>query len=130
MSISANKNKIRNGNKNQGRKRGIKLLTTSLVNEEKYETIGVVMGVSVRAISALRQLFSGVASLFGGRRGELEKKLIEAREEAIDEMSTNAKLAGADEVIGLHVEMSELSTGDRDGYLVVSATGTAVKVKK
>lgn len=114
----------------EGEKKRIKLLTTSLVDEDKYETIGVVMGVSVRAISALRQLFSGVASIFGGRRGELEKKLIEARKEAIDEMSANAKLAGADEVIGLHVEMSELSSGDRDGYFIVSATGTAVKIKK
>jgi uncharacterized protein YbjQ (UPF0145 family) len=84
----------------------------------------------VRAISTLRQLFSGVASIFGGRRGELEKKLIQAREEAIDEMSANANLAGADEVIGMHVDMSELSTGDRDGYLIVSATGTAVKTKQ
>lgn len=116
------------GDKN--RNKNIKLLTTSLVDDAKYETIGVVMGVSVRAISALRQLFSGVASIFGGRRGELEKKLIEARKEAVDEMSTNAKLAGADEVIGMHIEMSELSTGNRDGYLIVSATGTAVKIKK
>lgn len=126
--MAENKNRNRN-RKNNGRGK-IKLLTTSLVDDKKYDTIGVVMGVSVRAISALRQLFSGVASIFGGRRGELEKKLIQAREEAIDEMSANARLAGADEVIGLHVEMSELSTGDRDGYLIVSATGTAVKIKK
>lgn len=125
----ANKNRA-NKNVNKGKRKGIKLLTTSLVDEDKYETIGVVMGVSVRAISTLRQLFSGVASIFGGRRGELEKKLIQAREEAIDEMSANANLAGADEVIGMHVDMSELSTGDRDGYLIVSATGTAVKTKQ
>jgi len=129
MSIMANKNRA-NKNVNKGKRKGIKLLTTSLVDEDKYETIGVVMGVSVRAISTLRQLFSGVASIFGGRRGELEKKLIQAREEAIDEMSANANLAGADEVIGMHVDMSELSTGDRDGYLIVSATGTAVKTKQ
>lgn len=132
MSVNRGRNGNRSGNNsgNNSKRKSIKLLTTSLVDEEKYETIGVVMGVSVRAISALRQLLSGVASLFGGRRGELEKKLIQAREEAIDELSTNAKLAGADEVIGLHVEMSELSTGDRDGYLIVTATGTAVKIVK
>lgn len=116
-------------NSNSNRKKSVKLLTTPIVDQEKHEPIGIVMGVSVRAISALRQLFSGLMSIVGGRRGELEKKLIEAREEAIQEMRDNAVTMGADEVIGVHVEMSEISQGDRDGYMVVSATGTAVKNK-
>lgn len=120
-----------NNNKNNStkKKNSIKLLTASIIDQEKYESVGIVMGVSVRAISALRQFFSGLASIVGGRRGEIEKKLIEAREEAIQEMRDNAINMGADEVIGMHVEMSEISQGDKEGYIVVSATGTAVKTK-
>lgn len=123
------KNNTNNTNNSTKKKNSIKLLTSSVIDQEKYESIGIVMGVSVRAISALRQLFSGLASIVGGRRGEIEKKLIEAREEAIQEMRNNAVTMGANEVIGVHVEMSEISQGDRDGYIVVSATGTAVKTK-
>lgn len=129
--VDSKKKSIKKGGGSNGEKRNnIKLLTTTMVDENKYEAIGVVMGVSVRAISSLRQLFSGVASIFGGRRGELEKKLIEAREEAIQEMKDNATSSGADIVYGVHIDTSELSRGNSDGFLVVSATGTGFKIKK
>lgn len=87
------------------------------------------MGVSVHSVSFFRQLFTNIGGIFGGKSSKLEEKLLDARAEAIKEMQENAVRMGADEVIGVHVEMSEISRGDRDGFIVLNATGTAVKIK-
>jgi uncharacterized protein YbjQ (UPF0145 family) len=107
----------------------IKLQTTSFVDNDKYDTIGIVMGVSVRAISTLRQAFTNIVGIAGGRQASLENKLISARKEAIDELLENAKLAGADEVFGINVDMFESKIGEH-GFFIVSTTGTSVKIKK
>ena len=119
---------MNNKNIQKNVKKNIKMTTTSIIDEKKYKSLGITMGVSVRALSVFRQMLSNFLSIAGGRRQEIEKKLIEAREEAINELALNAQRLGADEVIGIHIEMSELSKGQNDGYMIVSATGTAVKL--
>ena len=116
-------------NKPSNSPKKIKLQTTSFVDNDKYDTIGIVMGVSVRAISTLRQAFTNIVGIAGGRQTSLENKLISARKEAIDELLENAKLAGADEVFGINVDMFESKIGEH-GFFIVSTTGTSVKIKK
>ncbi len=108
------------------------LATTPLTNNDndKYQILGIVTGLSIRSMSAIMHLIGDVTSIFGmkqntsGVQGELEK----AREEAINEMIDKAKQMGADDIFGIDVQMSEISR-DRSAFLVCSAVGTAMKRK-
>lgn len=106
----------------------MKLLTTPIVDENKYETLGLVQGVNVRSLNVLKQFMGNLKGIFGMRQTGFETVYIKGRQEAIDEMMRTAEALGADEIIGVSVQVSELSAGqDRDGYIVFIAEGTAVK---
>ena len=106
----------------------MKLLTTPIVDENKYETLGLVQGVNVRSLNVLKQIMGNIKGVFGMRQTGFETVYIKGRQEAIDEMMRTAEAMGADEIIGVDVQVSELSAGqDRDGYIVFIAEGTAVK---
>ena len=111
----------------------MKLLTTDTVDENKYEILGMVSGMQVRSLSFLRNFLSSLASLTGTGSHDwtgIKEKFGKAREEAIEEMKNEAINKGADEIIGVRVEISEISNGNHDGMLVCSVTGTAVKLIK
>jgi uncharacterized protein YbjQ (UPF0145 family) len=107
----------------------MKLLTTNMIDETKYESLGLVQGISIQSLNVFRQIVGNFKAFFGARQGGIEKKYIQARQEAIQEMVKNARELGADEVIGINVEASQLSSGGNDGYLVFTAEGTAVAKK-
>jgi len=103
------------------------ILTTSYYNPAEYEPIGLINGLSVHSISALRGLFAGISGVFGGKQEMLEKKFLDIREEAIKSLEENAVKMGADMVVALKLETSELGSE----YLVFNASGTGLrKIKK
>lgn len=103
------------------------VLTTTYFDENKWTPIGLVTGMSIRAISVFRGIFSGFSSLTGGKMDAIEQKFIEAREEALKEMLENAKANGATRIIAVDIDVSELSRGDTNAFIVFTATGTALK---
>lgn len=64
--------------------------------------------------------------MIGGRSDAYEDKLAEARETAIREMQEIAQSKGADAVVGIDIDYQVL--GASNGMLMVTATGTAVKL--
>ena len=72
-------------------------------------------------------VFSGITDIFGGRSSTYENELQEAREKAIDEMCKRAERLGANAVVGVDVDYEVL--GKENGMLMVSVSGTAVKLK-
>lgn len=107
----------------------MKLSTTSYVDEDKYDIIGIAHGASVRSFSFFRQFIGAFRGIFGGRAGEFEEKMLEAWSEAVDEMIDKAKKIGAIAIYGIDIDISEISMGGRDGMIVIGATGTAVRKK-
>ena len=61
-----------------------------------------------------------------GRAGAYEDALRTAREEALREMAAEAAGRGADAVIGVDLDYEVL--GSSNGMLMVSASGTAVRI--
>lgn len=108
----------------------MKLTTSSIVDENKYEILGIVHGVSIRSFSFFRQFMGGLRSLIGGRAQEFEEKYLESWNEAQKEMVLNAEKMGAEAVYGVDVDVSELSMGRSDGMILIAASGTAVKKKQ
>ena len=78
-------------------------------------------------VNFVKDLFSGITDIFGGRSSTYENELQEAREKAIDEMCKRAERLGANAVVGVDVDYEVL--GKENGMLMVSISGTAVKLK-
>lgn len=107
----------------------IKIFTTEMPDKE-YISLGVVNGIHVKSMNVFTDLMTGIANIFGtGKRDWTKvKELFDStREEAIEEMKKNAEKMGATSVIGVRIDVSELSRGTGQGMLVVAAYGTAIK---
>jgi uncharacterized protein YbjQ (UPF0145 family) len=107
----------------------MKVSTSSYIDEDKYEIIEVVHGVSIRSFSFFRQFLGGMRSWFGGKAEEFEEKYLEAWKEAWDEMVEAGKKRGAVAIYGVDVDVSEISMGRSDGMVLIAASGTAVRRK-
>ena len=87
---------------------------------------GIVFGEVVSGVNFIKDMFSSITDMIGGRSGTSEKELQEAREKALAEMSERAAKLGADAVVGVDVDYEVL--GETNGMLMVSVSGTAVKL--
>ena len=88
---------------------------------------GIVFGEVVSGVNFVKDMFSSITDIFGGRSSTYENELEEARQKAIEEMCGRAERLGADAVVGVDVDYEVL--GKENGMLMVSVSGTAVKLK-
>jgi len=100
--------------------------TPSIAERPTRETLGVVSGEVILGANIFRDLFAGIRDIVGGRSGSYEEVLREAREGALREMTAEAARLGADAVVGVDLDYETL--GANNGMLMVTATGTAVKL--
>ena len=89
------------------------------------ETLGLVRGSAVRAAHAGRDVMAKLKNLVGGEIGEYTKLLAEAREQALDRMTEEARARGANAVVAVRFASSEVDEGAAE----VLAYGTAVKLE-
>ena len=102
--------------------------TTPEVAERSIkQTLGVVSGEAIIGAHIFRDLFAGITNIIGGRAGGYEKALREARDIALREMCDEAAKLGADAVVGVDLDYEAL--GADNGMLMVTAAGTAVKLR-
>ncbi|HNQ01052.1 MAG TPA: heavy metal-binding domain-containing protein [Syntrophales bacterium] len=90
------------------------------------EYLGVVTGEAVVGANIFRDLFAGVRDIVGGRSGAYEKELRRAREIAFQELEEAAAARGANAVVGVDIDYEVL--GEKNGMLMVSVSGTAVRL--
>ena len=111
---------------------GMLVTTTSEVPGYRVlEIKGLVRGITVRSIS-ISQGFSRLLSwstYLGGRQEGYTPMCEQAREEAYEEMVRHAELMGANAVIAMRYDATELAAGGTSsGMTEVLAYGTAVVV--
>ena len=107
----------------------IKIFTTEKLSRE-YESLGIVNGIQVKSMNVFTDVMTDIANIFGtGRKDWTKVKELfdQTREDAIEEMKNNAVKLGATAIIGVRIDVSELSRGRGQGMLVVAAYGTAIK---
>lgn len=88
---------------------------------------GLVAGEAILGANLFRDLFASIRDIVGGRSGAYEKVLNDARETALGEMTDKAARLGANAVIGVDIDYETI--GSNGSMLMVSATGTAVKLE-
>jgi uncharacterized protein YbjQ (UPF0145 family) len=98
--------------------------TPDIAGRRIAETLGQAFGVVVRSRGLGGNIVAGLRSLVGGEIVEYTQMLEEARRHAIDRMTENAALMGADAVVVMRFDSSEI--GDTMSEIV--AYGTAVRL--
>ena len=107
---------------------GIMILTTTPNIEGRtiLEYKGVVFGEVIAGVNFVKDFGASIRNIIGGRSGSYESELIEARSQALKELGERAGKMGADAVVGIDIDYEVL--GSNNGMLMVSASGTAVKL--
>ncbi len=87
--------------------------------------IGVVRGITVRSRSVIGNFVGGLQSIFGGQIGAYVDLAETARQEAFAHMTDHAAAEGANAIVGMRYDATEIM----DGITEVLAYGTAVRVE-
>ena len=87
---------------------------------------GVVFGEVITGVNFLKDFAASVRNFFGGRSGSYENELVQARQNAMEEMAQRARSMGANAVVGIDIDYEVL--GADNGMLMVTASGTAVVI--
>ncbi len=85
---------------------------------------GIVFGEVINGVDFIKDFAAGLTNFFGGRSGSYEGELIQARENAIQEMEKRAYQMGANAIVGVDIDYEVL--GHANNMLMVTASGTAV----
>ena len=104
------------------------ILTTTPTVEGRtiQEYKGVVFGEVISGVNFLRDFAASIRNIIGGRSGSYEEELLRARNQAMDELADRAARLGANAVVGIDIDYEVL--GENNGMLMVTASGTAVKL--
>ena len=104
------------------------ILTTTPTVEGRTitEYKGVVFGEVIAGVNFIHDFAASIRNIVGGRSGSYEEELVKARNQAMDELANRAIEVGADAVVGIDVDYEVL--GPNNGMLMVTASGTAVKL--
>ncbi len=101
--------------------------TPTIEGKQIEQYLGIVAGEAIVGANVFRDLFAGIRDIVGGRSGAYEKELSRAREIAMQELEEAAQQRGANALVGVDLDYEVL--GANNGMLMVSASGTAVKVR-
>jgi len=102
----------------------IVVTTDDVAGHHVAETLGLVRGSSIRTRHLGQDITARLRNIAGGEVKEYTKVLAEAREQAIDRMVEEAQALGADAVVAVRFQTSEVMTGAAE----MLCYGTAVRL--
>lgn len=99
--------------------------TFTLADHRIVQSLGVVRGVTVRSRSLLGTIGAKIETLFGGQIAMLTTLCERAREDAFEILLAHAQRQGANAVVGVRYDATEIMSGVTE----VLCYGTAVIVE-
>ncbi len=102
--------------------------TEELQGFEITDYLGLLHGEVVSGANILRDMQATVTDFDGGRSAAYEEELKNSRQNALREASDPAQRLGADAVFGLSIDFEVI--GNRGAMIMVTTTGTAVRLRK
>jgi uncharacterized protein YbjQ (UPF0145 family) len=104
------------------------LITTmnDVPGHEITDVYGEVFGLTVRSRNIGSQIGAGLKSIFGGELKGMTKALADSRTEVIQRMTEEAEAKGANAVLAMRFDTSEMG----DTWTEICAYGTAVKISR
>jgi len=102
--------------------------TLSVDGSRIKEYKGVVRGIVVRAPTISQGIFGGLKSIIGGRISAYIEMCEDTRRQAFEKMVEEAQALGADAIVGLRYDASEVEA--KQAATEVLCYGTAVKLER
>jgi uncharacterized protein YbjQ (UPF0145 family) len=102
--------------------------TGELEGKPVKQYLGLVTGEAILGANIFRDFFAGIRDIVGGRSAAYEEELRKAKTIAIEEMTHQARELGANAILGVDLDYENITVGQTGGMLMVSASGTAVRV--
>jgi uncharacterized protein YbjQ (UPF0145 family) len=99
--------------------------TDGVAGRETVEALGLVRGSTVRAKHIGADIVAALRNLVGGEVREYAALLAGAREQALDRMVAEAERLGADAVVAVRMETSQIQNAASE----VVCYGTAVRLR-
>ena len=90
------------------------------------EVFGEVMGLTVRSRNIGSQIGAGLKSILGGELKGMTKALTESRQQVMDRMVEEAQAKGADAIVAMRFDTSEMGSN----WTEICAYGTAVRTRR
>tara|TARA_Y100001970_G_scaffold190177_1_gene231247 strand:- start:2 stop:301 length:300 start_codon:yes stop_codon:yes gene_type:complete len=85
--------------------------------------LGMVTGSTIKTKDIIKDVGAGLKSLVGGKLGSYEKLMEEARQDAVAGMVAQAEALGANAIVGVRFESTEVAAGAAE----ILVYGTAIK---
>ncbi len=92
--------------------------------------LGIVTAEVVYGTNALRDFFAGLRDFVGGRTGSYERVFEKGQQDAISELEKRASRLGADAVVGIRLDTDTINVDEEGVLFLITATGTAVKLRR
>jgi uncharacterized protein YbjQ (UPF0145 family) len=106
------------------------LTTTDVIQGAVIQSyVGIVTAEVVYGSNFLRDFLASIRDIIGGRTGSYESLFEEGQRKAIEELEQRAQRLGADAVVGIAVDTGTINVDQSGVLLVITATGTAVKIR-
>lgn len=105
------------------------LTTETAHNLPVDDRLDIVTAEVVIGMNLFKDIFSAFSDTFGGRSKTMQEGLRQARQNALAELRREAHALGADAVVGVDLDYSEISGGGKSMLFLV-ASGTAVTLHK
>lgn len=102
--------------------------TGQLEGKPVKQYLGLVTGEAILGANIFRDFFAGIRDIVGGRSAAYEEELRKAKTIAVEEMTQQARELGANAILGVDLDYENVTVGQTGGMLMVSASGTAVRV--
>jgi uncharacterized protein YbjQ (UPF0145 family) len=106
------------------------LSTTDVLQGHVVEGyLGIVTAEVVYGSNALRDFFAGIRDIIGGRTASYERVFEQGQREAIEELTRRASRLGANAIMGIKINTDTINLDETGVLLLITATGTAVKIQ-
>ena len=104
------------------------LITTmnDVPGHEITDVYGEVFGLTVRSRNVGSQIGAGLKSIMGGELKGMTKALADSRSEVIRRMTEEAEAKGANAIVAMRFDTSEMGSN----WTEICAYGTAVKIAR
>ena len=107
----------------------IRIFTTPILDGIRIkEYKGFVIVRNVRAINIIRDIFTSLRDIIGGRSESYEDVMKDMQDEVLSEAKAEAGRLGANAIVGFHIDYDNIGS-KRNSLLMASGQGTAVRVE-
>ncbi|HYW18540.1 MAG TPA: YbjQ family protein [Nodularia sp. (in: cyanobacteria)] len=104
--------------------------TTDVIQGAVIESyLGIVTAQVVYGSNFIRDFFAGIRDIIGGRTASYERLFEQGQRKAIEELEERAQRLGANAVIGIEFDTGTINIDQTGVLLLITATGTAVKMR-